>query len=88
MSLFVKLAISCMLEQVVFSSLCVYVGVSDQFAISGACETDNEERQTLKEQEKQAPCFIVLLFYCFTVLLFYCFIVCVCYLVQVACSPL
>ena len=32
MSLFVKLAMSCMLEQVVFSSLCVHEGMSDQFA--------------------------------------------------------
>ena len=67
MSLFVKVAISCMLEQVVFSSLCVYVGVNDQFAISGVCKTDSEVQQTLKEQEQQTPCFIVLLFYCFTV---------------------
>ena len=68
MSLFVKLAISCMLEQVVFSSLCVYVGVSDQFAISGVCKTESEVQQTLKEQEQQTPCFIVLLFYSVCVL--------------------
>ena len=59
MSLFVKLAMSCMLEQVVFSSLCVYVGVSDQFAVPGGCETDSEVQQTLKEQENQTPCFTV-----------------------------
>ena len=72
MSLFVKLAISCMLEQVVFSSLCMYVGVSDQFAISGVCKTDSEVRQTLKEQEKQTPCFTVLLLYCFIVCVISC----------------
>ena len=57
MSLFVKLVIPCMLENVVFSSLCVCVGVSDQFAISGVCKTDNEVQQRLKSTSLQMYAF-------------------------------